>query len=121
MSIDKSTIEELTRLEESLWLRATRFDESYMRTVLAEDFFEFGRSGKTYNIEECLSAPDEEINAVLPLRSLAFHEVAQGVIQLTYISEVTYGSTEYANRSSIWVQLADGWKLKFHQGTPIES
>ena len=39
---------------------------------------------------------------------------------MTYVSEVLYGDkVERANRSSIWSRHGDGWKLRFHQGTPI--
>ena len=34
----------LQRLEEELWREETRFDLSRMEEVIAEDFFEFGRS-----------------------------------------------------------------------------
>ena len=35
----------LQRLEEELWRAETRFDVSRMEEIIAEDFFEFGRSG----------------------------------------------------------------------------
>ena len=35
-------------LEEELWREETRFDVSRMEEVIAEDFFEFGRSGRIY-------------------------------------------------------------------------
>ncbi|WP_425071420.1 hypothetical protein [Sagittula sp. S175] len=39
---------------------------------------------------------------------------------MTYISELSVGTTtERANRASLWQLYPDGWKLAFHQGTPL--
>lgn len=118
MILDKDTKNELKRLEESLWKRETRFDKTYMRSIISEDFFEFGRSGKIYTIDTTLSAPDQEINAVLPLKEFTIHEIDENVVLLTYISEAQYDVLEVSNRSSLWLKTENGWKLKFHQGTP---
>ncbi len=120
MNLDEDTRKELERLEESLWKRETRFDEAYMRSIMAEDFFEFGRSGKIYSLDIYLSAPDQEINVKLPLKNFTIHQIDERVVLITYISEVQYGELEIGNRSSIWLKADNGWKLKFHQGTPTE-
>jgi len=91
-----------------------------MRSILAEDFFEFGRSGKVYSIDVSLSAPDQEISAKLPLKDFAIHEIDEKVVLITYVSEVQYDETEIDNRSSIWAKTDNVWKLKFHQGTPTQ-
>ncbi len=118
MALDNSDIQKLHELEESLWKSETRFNEEYMRTIMAKDFFEFGRSGKIYSIDECLSASYQEIGAKLPLKDFAIHEIDEKVVLITYISEVQYDEIEIGNRSSLWLKNEDGWKLKFHQGTP---
>ena len=118
MALEKNDIEKLYELEESLWKSETRFNEEYMRTIMAKDFFEFGRSGKIYSIDECLSASYQEIGAKLPLKDFAIHEIDEKVVLITYISEVQYDEIEIGNRSSLWLKNEDGWKLKFHQGTP---
>lgn len=120
MAFDPKDIEKLSKLEESLWKRETRFNESYMRSILSDGFFEFGRSGRIYSIETSLSAPDQEINATSPLKDFAIHEVGQAVALVTYISEVQYEDLEVGNRSSLWKKTDSGWKLMFHQGTPTE-
>ena len=118
MALGKNDIEKLYELEESLWKSETRFNEEYMRTIMAKDFFEFGRSGKIYSIDESLTASYQEIGAKLPLKDFAIHEIDEKVVLITYISEVQYGEIEIGNRSSLWLKNEDGWKLKFHQGTP---
>ena len=120
MALDNYDTQKLQELEESLWKRETRFNETYMRSILAEDFFESGRSGKVYSIDTSLSAPDQEIRAKLPLKDFAIHEIDERVVLVTYISEVQYDEIEVGNRSSLWIKSDSGWKLKFHQGTPTK-
>jgi hypothetical protein len=114
------TFEELRKLEESLWVAETRFDMAYMERILAPDFFEFGRSGRTYTRAETLAANGQEINARLPLRDFKVTAVSEDVYLVTYVSEVQ-GETglEVGNRSSLWVRTEQGWQLKFHQGTKV--
>ncbi|MDZ7786189.1 MAG: DUF4440 domain-containing protein [Candidatus Saccharibacteria bacterium] len=119
MNLNETDLRELEKLEESLWERKTRFDNDYMRSVLADDFLEFGRSGKVYDLEESLSAPDQEIKAKLPLKDFSVHQIDETVALVTYVSQVEYDSLEVSNRSSLWQNTGEGWKLKFHQGTPV--
>jgi len=112
--------EKLQKLEESLWIDETRFDPNYMEKILAPDFFEFGRSGRVYEREDTLAVGRQSINAKLPLENFKITEVLEGVVLVTYISEVQYETLERANRSSLWVKSEDGWKLKFHQGTSVQ-
>jgi hypothetical protein len=110
---------QLERLEESLWRGETRFDRALMERVLAEDFFEYGRSGRTYEREQTLGASRAEIKATLPLPGLRIRLLAPDVAQVSYNSAVEYdGVMEYGRRSSIWSRRGDSWELRFHQGTP---
>jgi hypothetical protein len=110
--------ETLEKLETSLWLKENRFDHNYMDKLLHPDFFEFGRSGKIYSRQQCLSAEPQEIKINLPLKNFNILPISKNVFQVTYISEVMYNELEIAHRSSIWVKTDQGWKLRFHQGTP---
>ena len=113
-------VEELEQLEEKLWIEEYRFNLQWMEAVLADDFFEYGRSGRTYTRQECLDIPKQPIEARLPLKDYKVRKISDDVFQVTYESAVTYNNEVlYGLRSSIW-QLQNGrWKLKFHQGTPL--
>ncbi len=112
---------ELERLEESLWRGFTRFDPAHMKRVLAEDFFEYGRSGRVHSRVDTLAAPRDEPQVAFPLRNLKIRLLARDVAQVTYDSAVEYGSAvEHARRSSIWSRRAGSWVLRFHQGTPYQ-
>ncbi len=118
MHLSDKDVQELKELEESMWRTEKRFDRKYMESVLSPEFVEFGRSGRIYRREDTLAAPAQEINARLPLKDFKVHVVGDGVILVTYISIIDGTEVQIGNRSSIWVKTADGWKLRFHQGTP---
>ena len=110
----------LVRLEENMWREVTRFAPAFMQKALAVDFFEYGRSGKTYTREQILAAPRDAIHAVIPLPNLTARLIDENTAQVTYDSAATYdGVVEYAHRSSIWSRTARGWEMRFHQGTPF--
>jgi len=119
MKTNHSLFEELKCLEESLWISSTRFDQAYMENVFALDFFEFGRSGRRYSREQCLKATPGEIKSKIPLEQFSIHEIDSNNVLVTYVSEVRNDIVERANRSSLWSRTSNGWRLRFHQGTPI--
>jgi hypothetical protein len=109
----------LTRLEEAMWREETRFDKAFMERALAPDFFEFGRSGRTYTRQQILDSPREPIAAQLPLEDFRVRLLDANTAQLTYNSRARYkGVVESGRRSSIWSKSGDTWVLRFHQGTP---
>ena len=108
-------------LEESLWRADTRFDDALMEATFAPDFFEYGRSGRRYTRAEMFFGDSDhtQINATLPLQNFVARHLSDDVVLITYQSEVRYSDViERANRSSIWSKHAEGWKIRFHQGTP---
>ena len=119
LEISKEDRAVLTRLEEDMWREETRFDIQFMERTLASDFFEYGRSGRTYTREQSLAVPRQPTDAVLPLPNLRVRLINEDTAQLTYDSAVTYdGIVEHGHRSSIWSRTPDGWVMRFHQGTP---
>lgn len=121
MELNQTEINTLRQLEESLWVAETRYDRAYMERVLSPEFVEFGCSGRIYRRDEILPKPEEwrEIKAALPLKEFQAHLISETVAQTTYISEVTVEQLQVCNRSSIWVKTGEGWRLRFHQGTPV--
>ena len=109
----------LRHLEESLWIIETRFDFDYMNRILAPDFFEFGRSGRIYQRADTLAVEKQEIKAEIPLKDFTIHSISQDVVLITYISRVKNEKLDVGNRSSIWSKNAEGWQLRFHQGTAV--
>ncbi len=121
MEVSNDSQKELEILEESLWKSETRFDRNYMNKILTPDFFEFGRSGKIYRREDTLGVLAQHIEAKFPLKDFVVRPITDEVVQVTYVSEVAdQGQTDFGNRSSIWMKTGEGWKLRFHQGTPVQ-
>jgi hypothetical protein len=119
MRISNGDVEKLKELEESMWRSETRFNKEYMERTLSPDFFEFGRSGRIYKREDALAAPTQEIGARLPLEDFEVHEIDDNVALVTYVSIIEGENGQIGNRSSIWLKTAEGWQLRFHQGTPV--
>ncbi|QCI97504.1 DUF4440 domain-containing protein [Agrobacterium larrymoorei] len=122
MPLSDADFNDIRRLEESLWITETRYDTKLMNEVFAKDFFEFGRSGRTYARADLIieARPGQIIDATIPLLNFHARHLSADIVQVTYISEAVYGGeVERANRSSIWSRGIDGWRLRFHQGTPV--
>ena len=120
MELSGEDLKTLEVLEEGLWRSDVRLDPQRMDLILAPDFFEFGRSGRVYRRADILAVPAQPIDARLPLREFHARLLDSDVVQVTYVSVVTYeGVEEIAKRSSIWTRNAHGWQLRFHQGTAV--
>jgi len=120
MELNGSAIAKLRDLEESLWRSETRFDPAHMESVLAPDFFEFGRSGRIWAREDALGVDPKAIEATLPFEKWSVRVIDETTVQVTYVSQVKYDEVQRANRSSIWSKTDVGWRLRFHQGTPVD-
>ncbi len=123
--MSESDARTLVELEEGLWRAETRQSPDWMDRVLAEDFIEFGASGRRYERAEILQPASGSLDVVLPLPEYAVRFLGDDVALATYVSVqvLPEGGRRVARRSSVWRREPDGWKLAFHQGTllPTES
>lgn len=109
----------LTHLEEGLWLD-TRWDPQWMDRMLHPDFTEVGMSGRVHQRQETIDAAPMELENQLPLEDCRLEPVDEDVAMIRYISRARYDGVERrARRTSIWINTNDGWRLRFHQGTPL--
>jgi len=110
----------LTHLEEGLWVEETRFDQRWMDIVLHPDFAEIGMSGLSHSRDEVIGAEPVTLDAVLPLEGYRMEVVDEDVALVRYVSrDRINGSLREAERSSLWINTNDGWRLRYHQGTPL--
>ena len=120
MELSNQEKRDLELLEEGLWRADIRFDRKRMDRILAPDFFEFGRSGRIHRRAAILGTPAQPIVARLPLADFRARLLDADLAQVTYVSTVTYqGVDERSTRSSLWSRTANGWQLRFHQGTAM--
>ncbi len=83
---------------------------------------EFGSSGRRWDRAGIVGLLDvREEGAEVAITDGMTEELCLGVVLVTYTIGVTVpaGPTRRSLRSSIWVWGPDGWRLRFHQGTPL--
>lgn len=109
----------LAHLEEGLWLE-TRFDREWIDKILHPEFSEVGMSGSTYTRSEVVDTALSDLRARLPHEDYRLNLIDEDVALVRYISHDTHDGTErHAHRTSLWVNTNEGWRLRFHQGTPL--
>jgi hypothetical protein len=111
----------LHQYEISMHRPEVRASRDRLNELIADDFIEFGRSGRTYDKQTLLAALALE-SGTDPAPTVTDFQArfeADTVVLITYRSTRTNGSTPtVTNRSSLW-RLRDGrWQMTFHQGTP---
>ncbi len=117
MSSDEQT---LRTLEEKLLDPAFRKSDA-VATLIADDFLEFGSSGRPLDKAAVL----DFLHSETPADSGALSEfrltfLAPGVALVTFRASQTRGGTHVESlRSSVWKQEHGAWKLLFHQGTRV--
>ena len=121
---DSTLRDTLLQLELELMSQSVRKSRPKLDELLADDFVEFGSSGRVFDkqstIEAMQSSPAEETHAIDNCRVVSLSE---DTALLTYTCEVSSAAGERlrkSNRSSLWIRSGTGWQLKFHQGTIAE-
>jgi glyoxylase I family protein len=107
---------ELHRLESALARRDPELldaDKAALSELIADDFFEFGASGRTWTAADAREAITSEPPRDVPMEDFAVTRLAAGVTLVTYRSR----DPRHARRSSIWVRRGGRWVMRFHQGT----
>jgi hypothetical protein len=116
-------VETIRGLEERLLRADLRRSAAQLEFLLADDFLEFGKSGRVWNkpsVIALLAAESGEFTYSLEDFRVAL--LAPTVALATYrISDATPGAApQPALRSSVWVNRDGNWRLTFHQGTSVE-
>ena len=112
MTGDEAILQHVIELEKRLLDPAIRRDATEVAALLHPDFREIGASGRWWNRDEILTALADEPGEHHIARDVVARRAGDGVVLVTY-------STHDALRSSLWMQCAEGWRVLFHQGTPI--
>ena len=120
MQLPDEIARELKLLEETLLRPEVRRSREEMDALLADDFVEYGRSGRIYDKVAILEMADKPFDGQLSLYGFSAKALAPSVVLVNYFSVLHHadGNESHSLRSSIWSQTGNGWKLVFHQGTP---
>jgi hypothetical protein len=114
----------LRSLEVELHRPAARSDAARLDAVLHADFIEIGRSGRRYSKASIVARLTEEAeHAVVVSDRFELRVLGADLALLNYRSAhaCADGTLERATlRSSLWERGAEGWQMRFHQGTATD-
>lgn len=110
--------EEIYSLELSLLTPAVRQSIKQLSLLIADDFIEYGSSGRIYNKKDLLESLPEEKTEHYAVEDFTSSKLSKNVILATY--KVTIGSRR-SLRSSIWKNNGSHWQMIFHQGTNCQT
>ena len=123
MELSDEVVEELKRLEETLLRPEVRRSREKMSALLADDFIEYGRSGRVYDKAAILETADKSFAGLLSLKEFSAKALAPSVALVRYATVLrrSDGNEFRSLRSSIWTRTGQRWQLVFHQGTACGS
>jgi hypothetical protein len=118
MELDPAEARLLCELEQQLMHPSVRASPDQVGRLLADEFIEFGSSGRVYDKRQIIELLQQEQGRAKQraVADFSARRLAADVFLLTY--RVVESRTI---RSSIW-KFADGeWRMAFHQGTKSQS
>lgn len=117
---DEETCAYLIRCERALLDPAVRRDRAQVESLLAEEFQEFGASGRVWNRQTIVDSLASEVYIPPTAEQMHCARIAPDVALVTYravrIDTISSTRTE-SLRSSLWIRELGRWRLRFHQGT----
>jgi hypothetical protein len=114
-------------LETSLHKKQVRNSADAASALLADDFFEFGSSGKVWDKTSIVASMRTETTVErITVEDFAARELAPGVVLVTYVARrgkkaAGDAPTFSTLRSSIWKRVDGKWQMIFHQGTKFSA
>jgi hypothetical protein len=108
------------RLEECLLQPEVRKSAKEVADLLADEFIEFGSSGRVFNKQQIIESLQQEPPIQRSLMEFKASALAPGVVLATYRAARPSTSGEqptYSRRSSVWKLIDGRWQMVFHQGT----
>ncbi len=108
--------DDVVALEESLLLDSVRCDRRRVEALLHPDFTEVGASGRLWSRARMLASIEPLTNRTT-LEVIGTDRLSDDVVMLRWRSR---SKGAVVLRTSVWVRTPQGWKLRFHQGTPAD-
>lgn len=123
MAPEESLQEHLRELEERLLRPEVRRSPQELAQLLADDFREFGSSGRIFDKEQIIEALQNEEPSELRLEEFRLVALTLESALATYRATrkaVPTGTESHSLRSSVWRKQNGRWQVVFHQGTPAK-
>jgi len=116
--------EVLRALEVELLEQEVRHDEAHLRQLLADEFIEFGSSGRIYDkqsvIDTLLNSAATETFRIDDFKLLVSGDDTAFVTYSCVARSDSGDIVRKSNRSSLWRKNDGRWQMLFHQGTRTE-
>lgn len=118
--VDAEVAELLVAQETALLLPEVRASVDALDRLIADDFHEIGANGRSFGKDEVMSRLPGESGIAFVARDYALRRVSEDLIVVLYRAERgVEGSSAASLRSSWWRRESAGWRMVFHQGTPL--
>jgi len=122
MQDERELSDAIRELEERLLAPHVRADAEQLAPLLADDFLEFGSSGRVWTRAAVLEELPAEHPFSSSVRDFRVRRLAPYLVLATYRLTVDTGdATRHSLRSSIWVRRSEQWQMLFHQGTRCDA
>jgi len=121
MGVDTDLGTLIRDLEEQLLDPDVRRSRTDLDRLLADDFIEYGASGRVFDKQSIITALRVESAPRRSIGDFRLRRLGPDVVLATFRVDVhTEAETGSPSslRSSIWRRSAGRWQLVFHQGTP---
>jgi hypothetical protein len=111
----------LEELERMLLNPASRKDSGLIRRLLAEEFLEFGASGRTFTRDAILHelAGEPQTERTLSEFVVRLVDARSALVTYTVVAQDAGGELRRSLHSSTWVWRDARWQMLFHQGTRL--
>jgi hypothetical protein len=115
------TKEFLKSLEIELLQYETRHNPARINELIADDFLEYGSSGKSFGKKEALESLPKEEGVVIQHSDMEARMISESIGQVLFKTSIQKDSAppKVALRSSLWRKTESWWQMFFHQGTLI--
>lgn len=112
-------------LETTLLKPEVRSSAKDLDLLIADDFMEFGSSGKIYDKKEILERlpKDTEVSPIeFVVSDFQVKELSENVVLVTFKTDKISSENTHvvALRASIWRKTSGNWQMIYHQGTPTK-
>jgi hypothetical protein len=113
--------ETLEQFEHQLLTSAIPHNATEISLLLADEFREFGSSGKTFSKAEIISHLQSEGTVHLSLHGFEAYPISDQAFVVTFraVKEVPGLAPIESLRSSLWIYRDGRWQVLFHQGTKV--
>jgi len=120
---DEGLAELLLHLERQLMDPVFRKNREQVSALLAEDFREFGSSGRVWSRAAILDLlANEEAYTAPVVEDFAMQRISPETALVTYRTlraDAASDAPQITLRSSLWVLRGNRWQVLFHQGAKV--